>query len=218
MRILKKNQLTILVIALMFVTAGYLSYTSKESVEASGEAENGEKLASIGDATLVNSGEYLEENDKQNIMNTIQEANKKEETNKVENTEKQEQNQSKQTSATKEETDDYFTNSKMEREKMYSQMLESYQKILESNNISQEQKAISEQEITKINQTKNAIMIAENLIHTKGFKDCVIFINDASVSIIVKAEKLETEQIAQIQNIISRELKAQIENIHISNK
>ena len=115
-------------------------------------------------------------------------------------------------------TDDYFATSKLEREKMYSQMLETYQKLLESTSVSGEQKAISEQEITKINQTKNAIMIAENLLSTKGFEDSVIFVNDISVSVVVKAKELKEEQIAQIQNIISRELKVDLSNIHISNK
>ena len=103
-------------------------------------------------------------------------------------------------------------------DKMYSQMLESYQKILSNNQISETQKEISENEIKKINDTRNAIMIAENLIKNKGFQDLIIFINGDSISIIVKAKELKEEQIAQIQNIISRELKGEIENIHISNK
>ena len=53
---------------------------------------------------------------------------------------------------------------------------------------------------------------------TKGFEDAVIFVNDDSVSVVVKAEKLEQNQIAQIQNIISRELTTEISNIHISTK
>ena len=61
-------------------------------------------------------------------------------------------------------------------------------------------------------------MIAENLIKNKGLQDLIIFINGDSISIIVKAKELKEEQIAQIQNIISRELKGEIENIHISNK
>lgn len=138
------------------------------------------------------------------------------ETNTVENTETNAS--SVQTNSSAEENDDYFTSSKLERDKMYSQMLETYQKILESTSVSSEQKAISNQEITKINQTKNAIMIAENLISTKGFKNSVIFVNDGSVSIVVKSENLGQEQIAQIQNIVSRELKVKVENIHISNK
>ena len=61
-------------------------------------------------------------------------------------------------------------------------------------------------------------MIAENLISTKGFENSIIFVNDTSVSVVVKAENLEKEQIAQIQNIVSRELKVELENIHISHK
>ncbi len=164
-----------------------------------------------GDATLVNSGELLEEKDKQNILNTIENA--QETTNTIQNTTSEVS--SVQTNVS---TDDYYASSKLERDKMYSQMLETYQKILESTTISQEQKAISEQEISKINQTKNAIMIAENLISTKGFNNSVIFVNDNSVNVVVKAENLGTEQIAQIQNIVSRELKVELENIHISHK
>ncbi len=214
MKVLKKNQLVILVIALMFVTAGYLNYTANESTIATGtNTIEEEQYAAIGDATLVNSGELLEESDKQNIINTINNANIAKE-NKDNETKNDEQN----TIITNTKTDDYFDNSKLERDKMYSQMLESYQKILESTSISAEQKAISEQEVAKINQTKNAIMICENLISTKGFANSVIFVNDTSVSVVVKAESLQPEQIAQIQNIITRELKVDITNVHIINK
>ena len=61
-------------------------------------------------------------------------------------------------------------------------------------------------------------MIAENLIKTKGFEDVLILVNDVNINVIVKTESLETNAIAQIQNIIAREMKANIENIHISNK
>ena len=115
-------------------------------------------------------------------------------------------------------TDEYFTKSRLERNTMYSQMLESYQKILDKTTISESQKQIAQKEITRINEQQNAIMITENLIKTKGFEDLVIFINDTSINVIIKAKELQTEQIAQIQNIITRELKADIDDIHISNK
>ena len=41
MKIIKKNQLTILVLALMLVTAGYLNYNSNQTVTTEG------KIASI---------------------------------------------------------------------------------------------------------------------------------------------------------------------------
>ena len=112
----------------------------------------------------------------------------------------------------------YFAESRLEREKMYSQMIESYQKILQNTAISEAQREIAQNEIKKINDIKNSIMIAENLIKNKGIEDVIIFINGESVNIIVKANDLSQEQIAQVQNIVTRELKVEIENIHISKK
>lgn len=209
MKILKNNQLTILVIALMFVAAGYLSYTTKEKASNVSTTPE-EKLAAIGDAALVNSGEIIEEEDKNSILNSI--------TNNQGNNIIDNNVDTDNTAQTSSSTDSYFANSRIERETMYSQMLETYQKLLESTSISQEQKAISQEQVNKINQTKNGIMIAENLIKTKGFSDVIIFVNDDSVSAVLQAKELSTEEIAQIHNIISRELKVQIENIHISKK
>ena len=62
-------------------------------------------------------------------------------------------------------------------------------------------------------------MICENLLTIKGFDKNVVLVNSESVNIVVKAEKdLTKEQIAQIQNIVSRELNTKIENIHITEK
>lgn len=114
---------------------------------------------------------------------------------------------------------DYFIESKIEREKNYSQTIETYQNMINSKEISAEQKAVAVNEIDKIANQKNIISITENLIKNKGFKDVVIFINEESVSIVVKSKvSLMTEQIAQIQNIASRELKVEIEKINISIK
>ena len=97
-------------------------------------------------------------------------------------------------------------------------MIERYQKILENETVSETQKSIAQTEIQNINNTKNKIMICENLIKTKGIEDLVIFVNDKSISVVARADKLEQEQIAQIQNIIAREMQVEISNIHISNK
>ena len=111
---------------------------------------------------------------------------------------------------------DYFASSRLEREKMYSQMLESYQTILESSEISDAQKEVSQTEINKINNTKNAIMIAENLLKTKDIEDIILLVNDKSINVVVKTDKLSQDKVAQIQNIVSREMNAEIDNIHIT--
>ena len=110
----------------------------------------------------------------------------------------------------------YFASSRIERDSMYSAMIETYENLLANETISSEQKTNSSQEITKINSKKNSIMIAENLIKNLGFEDVVIFMNDNSVSVIVKAETLQDADVAQIQNVVCRELGVSAEVVHIS--
>ena len=225
--LLKKNQVIIYVIALMLVTAGYLNYTTNTAEQVSAqtamemEANDDTQIADIGDATLVNSEAVSEnevtknttENTSSTNGNTTQEANE----NVTQNTNTTENNTATQTSAAV-TTDEYFTKSKLERDTMYSQMIESYENVLNSSNSLETQKQSATEEIKKINDTKNSIMICENLISTKGFTNNIIFVNGDSISVIIGVEQLQQEEVAQIQNIISRELHAEIENIHISTK
>lgn len=222
MKILKKNQIVIYVIAIMLMTAGYLNYStndSNSSVETSMniESKDDSKLADIGDATLVNSNDVVESNTQAQETTAEAENNTTDNENTKEN-ETQTNEVETSTDSVKNSKDDYFSKSKLERETMYSQMLETYEKVLNSTNAEEVQKQSATTEIKKINDTKNSIMICENLIQTKGFEDCVIFVNGDSVSIIVKKDELAKEDVAQIQNIISREMNSQIENIHIANK
>ncbi len=229
--LLKKNQVIIYVIALMLVTAGYLNYTTNTAEQVSAqttmelEANDDMQFANIGDATLVNSEAVSEndvtENTTENVMentsdingDTMQEANE----NKEKTTNTTENHTATQTSVAI-TTDEYFTKSKLERDTMYSQMIESYENVLNSSNSLETQKQSATEEIKKINDTKNSIMICENLISTKGFTNNIVFVNEDSISVIIGVEQLQQEEVAQIQNIISRELHAEIENIHISTK
>lgn len=233
--ILKKNQVIISVIAIMLIAAGYMNYTTNEKqlLETSALTDT-EKYAGIGDATLV-SANAVENNEAVNNESDNSENIAKDE-NETKNSESEDSGASNlvnnltnesikqdeiDASSSVVETssgDQYFAELRLERDKMYSQMLESYQKILSNSQISETQKEISENEIKKINDTRNAIMIAENLILAKGIENVVIFANENSVSVIAKAETLEPEKIAQIQNIVSRELEVGAEIISISTK
>ena len=202
----KKGTVALYVVALMLVTAGYWSYISNESkmletvsvanentvTQQSDSANETQQTDSrdenLGDATLVSNNDVKDE-----TANTATETIAKKE-------------------------DDYFESSKLSRDKMYSQTLETYNGILNNSNVSEEQKSIVTQEITKLNKEKNSIMICENLMSTKGFDKCVIFVNVDSISVIVGVDELKTDEIAQIQNIISREIGAKVENIHIMTK
>lgn len=204
MKILKRNQIIITVIALMLVAAGYLNFANQNrenNLIPTSSVADSEMMAGIGDAQLVNANEVSQNNvesdtNQENIVNEVKNTNISEQT----------------------QEDSYFDETRLEREKMYSQMLENYQKILETNNLSSDEKKNAQEEIKEINNEKNAIMIAENLVKTKGFKDIIIFKNNGNVTAIIKADKLEEKEISQIQNIITRELNVSINKINISKK
>ncbi len=219
MAFIKKNQIIIYTLALMLVTAGYLNYTSNikdNSIETSFQEETVDNTFKEG--LVENNNDVNGTENKANVTNTTSNTNIKVNSENI----KKNDEVADVGDATLVNSDDvvtnYFAKSKLERDSMYSQMLETYEKILNSNTSLETQKQSATQEIKKINETKNSIMICENLIKTKGFEDCVIFVNGKSISVIIGAKSLKKEEIAQIQNIISRELDVKIENIHISTK
>lgn len=243
MKVIKRNQIIIFVGALMLIVAGYLNFSDNglpiNNLVPTSTLADAEEMASIGDAKLVSANvvDGEQENEIQetnNIVNNndlndnVIEKNaeadiKNNDKNVSENitessTTETSSNNIESVNKDKQLNNNYFTQSRLDRDTMYSQTLDTYQKIIENESISADQKAIAQKEISKINEQKNSIMIAENLIKVKGFEDLIIFINGENVSVIVKSDKLEEKEIAQIQNIVTRELGVKIENINISNK
>ena len=198
----KKSEIAIYAISLMLVAAGYFNYsTFNQKTEETYSEDVGnisEQYANVGDAVLVSNNE----------TENVTDENTKTTTSSSETTETKTENET-----------DYYANAKLNRDKMYAEMISNYEKIINNPNASEAQKSIATQEITKINNTKNAIMISENLIGTKGFNNCVILVNDGSVNVVVNVQGgLNKENVAKLQNIVSREFKVEIDNIHITEK
>ncbi len=227
MKVLKRNQLIVLVVSLMLITAGYLNFTAnnnEENVQTSTIADRDDET--IGDAQLVST--VPSENEEDIVENLISgEGNSQDSSSDTENsmivdnttpTSSVADTESDKENSNNINQDFYFTTSKLERNTMYSELLETYQEMYNNSNASNDEKSKALEKINEINNTKNGIMIAENLITAKGFEDAVIFVNEGSISVIIKADELKEEQVAQIQNIVSRELNAKAESIHISNK
>ena len=221
--------------------------STKSSIDASSIADS-EEMASIGDAKLVSANavqstneikgndEIISNNENSNLIINSENIEDTLENNELVNgtdatiesgdNENLEANSKTDNSETDLETssnitttiDEYFTSSRLERENMYSKRIENYQDILNNSNVSEAQKKTAQEEITKLNNEQNALMITENLLKTKGISDLIIFVNGDSINVIVKGDNIEKENIAQIQNVITRELGADIGNVHITTK
>ena len=195
-KIIKKKEILLGILAIFFILVGFLSYNPvvKKEIEKISDVNNYSE-STLGEATLVSSNEVVEETE---IQNETQNEVKNE---VIESTEK-----------------NYFLEAKMDRDNTYSENIEIYEKILENSNITNDQKVIAQNEISNISNERKVIQATENLIKMKGFEDVVIFKNNNGVSVIVRADVLQPEQVAQIQNIVEREFQIQGKNINITSK
>ena len=193
MKILKRNQLIVLVVSLMLITAGYLNFTTnQENVETSTIAERTD--TTIGDAEFVSTVPHNENKVEESaIVENNENAISNEMSNEQENLVETNATEQKQEESKKSENDYYFITSKLDRNTMYSETLETYQEMYNNANATAEQKQEALKKINSINNTKNAIMIAENLIIAKGFKNVVIFANEGSISVVIQADELKPE-------------------------
>lgn len=195
----KFKQIFLSCLAVILIGLGYLNYNSgitkdEDIIEVSADYNE----INLGDVELVNSD--IVPNDNLEYENVV--------SNKT----------IVETVINEASENDYFVETRIERDKMYSEMIEVYQNLIKSEETPVEQKSIAAQEVTNITNTKNAIMIAENLIKNKGFEEAIILVNSENVNVIVKSSKLNQEEISKIQNIVQRELNVDFSNISITNK
>lgn len=198
----KVKEIGLVSLALMLVGIGYFNFANKDDLKFESYAKS---TNSLGDVELVSSNAVLVENENNNniISKTVEENVITQEI--VE-------------TISNNEVNNYFSEVKLNRDIMYDEILETYQKIIDSNTISSEQKSIAVQEIQKITKQKNSISMAEELIRLKGFEDVVILMNDNNINVIVRIAVLTKAQVVQIQNIIMKELQVSVEQISISTK
>ena len=220
MKILKKNkekfkQLFLSFLAFFLIGLGYFNWNLDQKSNNLELSSNSNDI-NIGDVELVNS-EPVKEFENSIVTNTAIVSNEDLKSNIVEN-ENNIKNNVENNIYNNQVNDNYFEETKIQRDRMYSEMTETYQELIDSEETPVDQKSIAVQEISNITKIKNGIMISENLIKNKGFENVVILVNSGKVNVVVKSQKLLPEQISQIQNIVERELEIQVSNISISNK
>lgn len=208
MTIIKRNQIIILSLAIMIIAAGYLNYTYMGSDPFSQEL-TGTMGDRLGEATLVDQGEgdigYAEP-----VSSNL--------TNKTPNPSSDssqptgQNSQSIQTGS----TDKFFSDTRMEKERVRDQEISLHERVLGNSSASKEAHEKAQAELAAISSKWEKEMIIERLIKAKGFKDAVVFINQNSVNVVVLNDgKLTTAQTAQIQDIVLREAKVPLEGVKI---
>lgn len=115
------------------------------------------------------------------------------------------------------EKEDYFSKSRLERDTGRSKAKESLQSIAENPQSNPEAKKEAEMRIIAMSERMEKEAAAEGEIRAKGFSDCVVYITDSTVSVVVKSDsEITGSDAAKIQEIIIRIAKVDGSAISIS--
>ncbi len=97
---------------------------------------------------------------------------------------------------------EYFTKSRLTKQQSKEDALDLLQSVISSTDSTTSAKETANTEIVAIANNTELEGVIENLIKAKGFVDCVAFINDDNVNVVVQSEGLKQEEVAQIQEIV----------------
>ncbi len=111
---------------------------------------------------------------------------------------------------------DYFASARLTREQTRAKSNELLLEIVNNENLSNEQKADAVDGIEKLADIAEKESATELLLEAKGFPDVVVSIVDESVDVIVSANELSEQQMAQIEDIVKRKTEISAENIVIT--
>ena len=111
--------------------------------------------------------------------------------------------------------DIYFSEAKLTRQKTRDEAVETLQVMMQDISVDSEAHADLAVQAAAIATAIEAEGKVENLIKAKGFADCMVYLEEDRASIVVKAQELLDNEVAQIKDIILKETSVPVENISI---
>ena len=110
----------------------------------------------------------------------------------------------------------FFEEAKLSREQTRAKNKETLTNLVNNTNVSDSQKDKAMNEIMKMTTISEKETATENLLAAKGFEEAVVTISENSVDVIVNAENLTEQQIAQIADVVKRKTECDADKIVIS--
>lgn len=229
-KLLRKNQIIITALVVMVALAGYLSLTDDQDLavgvlnqntgestaeNATGRAVTEENVAKENTAEENASAEDVAVEDEA-VADISDEDVAKEETKTEGEDVASKENAGEAVLVNNTVTGDYFEAAKLSREQTRAKNKETLLELVNSDQASEAQKEKAMNEIVAMTAVNEKETATENLLAAKGFEDVVVTIVDDSVDVIVNAESLTEQQIAQIEDVVKRKTECASDKIVIS--
>lgn len=113
------------------------------------------------------------------------------------------------------EANEYFAAARLERKQARDEAVETLANTLKDAELSDDEKDLATNKALAVSKQIESENKIETLVKAKGFVECLAFVDDESVKVMVQTEGLSAEQAAQIKNIILEETDVLPENISV---
>lgn len=224
-KIFKKNQVIITALALMICAAGYLQF-SDAGEDADGTGDGGyEFTVSDNDRTGVEDGTGVTIN-----VGNMDDGTETADSEFVDVAGKSNDTANAQDSATGGEEHqigeavmvsttlqgNFTTNARLVREQRRAQSKETLMEIIDNSSLSEEQKQDAVETLVNLTTIAEKENAAELLLEAKGFADPIVNISENEVDVVINATSVTDQQIAQIEDIVTRKTGYEVEDITIT--
>ncbi len=215
-KLLRKNQIIITSLVVMVALAGYLSLSEddKLAVGVLNQMDQTGEVAEENAESLIVEDETVADISDEDI--TLEEADATDVAQVEETEEASKENAGEAVLVNNTVTGDYFEAAKLSREQTRAKNKETLLELVNSSTASEAQKEKAMNEIVAMTAVNEKETATENLLAAKGFQDVVVTIVDDSVDVIVNAESLTEQQIAQIEDVVKRKTECNSDKIVIS--
>ena len=202
-KITKKNQIIIAALAVMIAAAGYLNYSGKifgnlgKSTQANADLTN-QELLDISDEDVASASDDIKSQDDDAESGTTDDGSPGEAV------------------LTGGEASAVVSEAKVTREQVRAQNKESLNEIINSENLTDDQKQEAVNQLVEMTNLAEKEAAAETLLASKGFTDSVVSLTSDSADVVVNAVELTDANRAQIEDIIVRKTGVAAQNVVIT--
>lgn len=231
-KVVHKNQIIITALAVMIVVAGYLNFTGQEittsgiggnsskqeTAESVDETADPQAGSDAGQEEQVSEGTGEEDTDAAQTADISEEDSEDNSLNVSDNGEvvASQENPGEAVMVSNMIDSDYFTSAKLSREQTRAQNKETLMEIVNNEALNSADKKAAVQEVAEITENAQKESDAELMLEAKGFSEAMVSISDNKADVVVNAENLTAQEMAQIVDIVKRKTDISAEQIVIT--
>lgn len=220
----RKNQIIVTALAIMIVVAGYLNFTGQEistsglvssqNKEQSAKKESDDKKSEKDDS--VETSADSKEDDTKTDLSAEDEGSDDYTVNEDGEVVASKDNPGEAVMVSNSLSGDYFSSAKLSREQNRAKNKSTLMEIINNKSVTSADKKAAVKEVAAITEASEKENAAELMLEAKGFTDAMVSISEGNADVVVSANELSNQQIAQIEDIVRRKTGIAAEKIVIT--